>query len=100
MITKDRFIKLIIDNEKYNDNLCKLEEALGSSLDGELFEYANFLFNDFLEFAFTDEAVDDIYWWLYEKNGNPTMKMWDKNGDEIPTETIDDLWEIIKDDRK
>ena len=28
------------------------------------------------------------------------MKMWDKDGNEIPTETIEDLWEIVKDNRK
>ena len=27
-------------------------------------------------------------------------KMWDKDGNEIPTETLDDLWEIVKDYRK
>ena len=28
------------------------------------------------------------------------MKMWDKDDNEIPTETIEDLWEIVKDNRK
>lgn len=34
------------------------------------------------------------------KGGRSDFKMWDKDDNEIPTETIDDLWNIIKKYRK
>ena len=77
MITKEQFIKLITDHRKHND---RLDEVIG--------------------LLFQEEGVDDINWWLYEKCGRPDYKMWDKDGNEIPTETLDDLWEIVKDYRK
>ena len=49
---------------------------------------------------FDEEGADTIDWWLYEKNFRSDYKMWDKDGNEIPTETTDDLWEIIKNNRK
>lgn len=63
-------------------------------------EYGNILFDEVLGLLFQEEGVDDINWWLYEKCGRPDYKMWDKDGNEIPTETLDDLWEIVKDYRK
>jgi hypothetical protein len=46
---------------------------------------------------FDEEGQDWINWWLYEKDGNPELKAWDENDNEIPTETIDDLWNLVKD---
>ena len=101
MITKEQFIKLITDHRKYNDRLDEIEDVLGFTLSGcDWAEYGNILFDEVLELLFQEEGVDDISWWLYEKCGRPDYKMWDKNGNEIPTETLDDLWEIVKDCRK
>lgn len=101
MITKEQFIKLITDNRKHNDQLDKVANMLGCSIyDCDWIEYGNILFDEVLELCFQKEAVDDIFWWIYEKDGRPDYKMWDKDGNEIPTETLDDLWEIVKDYRK
>lgn len=51
--------------------------------------------------VFTEKQQDWIDWWLYERpciNGNedPVFnKAFDENGNEIPTNTIEDLWNII-----
>lgn len=101
MITKEQFIKLITDHRKHNDRLDEVEEALGLAIyDCDWVEYGNILFDEVLGLLFQEEGVDDINWWLYEKCGRPDYKMWDKDGNEIPTETLDDLWEIVKDYRK
>lgn len=101
MITKEQFIKLITDNRKHNDRLDEVEDVLGCTIyDCDWVEYGNVLFDEVLNLLFKEEAVDDINWWLYEKCGRPDYKMWDKDGKEIPTETLDDLWEIVKDSRK
>lgn len=98
MITKEQFVKLITDNRKHNDRLDEVEDVLG--YDCDWVEYGNILFDEVLGLLFQEEGVDDINWWLYEKCGRPDYKMWDKDGNEIPTETLDDLWEIVKDYRK
>lgn len=99
MITKEQFIKLITDYRKHNDRLDEVEEVLGLAIyDCDWVEYGNILFDEVLGLLFQEEGVDDINWWLYEKCRRPDYKMWD--GNEIPTETLDDLWEIVKDYRK
>lgn len=101
MITKEQFIKLITDNRKHNDRLDEVEDVLGLAIyDCDWVEYGNILFDEVLGLLFQEEGVDDINWWLYEKCGRPDYKMWDKDGNEIPTETLDDLWEIVKNYRK
>lgn len=101
MITKEQFIKLITDNRKHNDRLDEVEDVLGLAIyDCDWVEYGNILFDEVLGLLFQEEGVDDINWWLYEKCERPDYKMWDKDGNEIPTETLDDLWEIVKDYRK
>lgn len=101
MITKEQFIKLITDHRKHNDRLDEIEDVLGLAIyDCDWVEYGNILFDEVLGLLFQEEGVDDINWWLYEKCGRPDYKMWDKDGNEIPTETLDDLWEIVKDYRK
>ena len=101
MITKEQFIKLITDHRKHNDRLDEVEDVLGLTIyDCDWVEYGNILFDEVLGLLFQEEGVDDINWWLYEKCGRPDYKMWDKDGNEIPTETLDDLWEIVKDYRK
>ena len=101
MITKEQFIKLITDHRKHNDRLDEVEDVLGLAIyDCDWVEYGNILFDEVLGLLFQEEGVDDINWWLYEKCGRPDYKMWDKDGNEIPTETLDDLWEIVKDFRK
>lgn len=100
MITKEQFIKLITDNRKHNDRLDEIGNVLGCTVyDCDWVEYGNILFDEALGLLFQKEGVDDIIWWMYEKCGRPDYKMWDKNGNEIPTETLDDLWEIVKDYR-
>lgn len=99
MITKEQFIKLISDKQAQNKRLETLASVFSSNvLDCDLIEYENLLFETMLKFLFKSEAVDDIYWWLYEKS--PDLKILDKDGKEMPTETIEDLWNIVKDYRK
>lgn len=101
MITKEQFVKLITDNRKHNDRLDEVEDVLGLAIyDCDWVEYGNILFDEVLGLLFQEEGVDDINWWLYEKCGRSDYKMWDKDGNEIPTETLDDLWEIVKDYQK
>ena len=50
--------------------------------------------------TFTTEGWDWMFWWLFEKGSTPELKAYDENEKEIPLETIDDLWNFVKDYRK
>lgn len=99
MITKDEFITLIDDYQKWSEQVDKASEVLGIStlFESNLIDYTSRLFDKTINILFDENGTDNIYWWLYEKSGRPDFKMWDKEGNEIPSETIDDLWEIVKD---
>lgn len=51
------------------------------------------------EYIFGKEALDWVNWWMYEKNGtlsSSPLEAYDKDGNVIPTDTIDDLWNLIE----
>lgn len=102
MITKEEFIDLISKQQKWSNRVDQVSEILNvpTLFESDWVEYASTLFDKVLYFLFNEDGIDDINWWMYEKAGNPEFKMWDEDGNEIPTDTIDDLWELIKDNRK
>nr|DAR22995.1 MAG TPA: hypothetical protein [Caudoviricetes sp.] len=102
MITKDEFITLINDYQKWSEQVDKASEVLGIStlFESNLIDYTSRLFDKTINILFDENGTDDIYWWLYEKSGNPDFKMWDENGKEIPTDTVEDLWNIVEKFRK
>lgn len=98
MITKEKFIDLISEHQKWANRIDEVSEVLDvpSLFECDWVDYTAMLFDKTLNFLFKEEGVDHINWWLYEKNGLSSMKMWDETGEEIPTETLGDLWEIVK----
>lgn len=102
MITKEEFVKLISDQKKWDDRLDEVGEVLKCNpLEMDWVEYGAFLFDNVLKILFEEDGVDSINWWLFEKPMLPSgAGVWDENGNEIPTETIEDLWNIVKDLRK
>lgn len=101
MVSKEDFIKLLKGQIQQMYRIDQINSLLGPSLiDLDVINYGDTLFNNIMNILFDEEGVDTIDWWLYEKNFRSDYKMWDKDGNEIPTETTDDLWEIIKNNRK
>lgn len=101
MISKEEFIDLISNHIKWDNKLDEVEKILGiMPLEIDWIEYSAILFDKILYFLFDKETVDIITWWMWEKSENPKLKMFDENGEEIPIGTIDDLWNVIKDNRK
>lgn len=99
-ITKEEFLELLKMREAQSERLDKLSDAGFPIWDTDVIEYGNLMFDKVIEVYFTQEGEDWIFWWLYEKNGNPEMKAWDEDNDEIPMETIEDLWRFVKQYRK
>lgn len=69
MITKQEFFKAISEHQQFNDAVERMSNGIGQSV--YLFETdwcraEGNLFDIFLKSHFTDDAVDTIYWWLYE----------------------------------
>lgn len=99
-ITKEEFLELLKMREAQSERLDKLSDAGFPIWDTDVIEYGNLMFDKVVEAYFTQEGEDWIFWWLYEKNGNPEIKAWDEDNDEIPMETMEDLWRFIKQYRK
>ena len=68
----------------------------------DFIEYEDPFFNvieSFMKLSFTKEQRSIINWYLYEKflpNGDVLILNDSQNGNEIPTETPDDIWELIQ----
>ena len=100
MITKEEFIELLNDRINWNDKVEQLCELLGSNLwESDIFNYGEILFEKILNLRFNDSGIDVIFWWLYERKYDKDLNI-KIDGKEVPSDTLDDLWEIVKDYRK
>ena len=102
MITKEEFIDLILKQQEWYNRIDEVSEALNvpTLFESDWVEYASVLFDKTLTLLFNENGIDDIYWWMYEKSENPELKMWDESGKEIPTDTVEDLWNLVKNNQK
>ena len=103
MITKEEFIDLILKQQEWYNRIDEVSEALSvpTLLESDWVEYTSVLFEKTLDLLFNEDGVDDIDWWMYEKSRNPELKIrWDESGKEIPTDTVEDLWNLVKDNQK
>ena len=95
-MTKEKFTEMILEIQNFNYQVDQWCEVLCSDLfESPLVTSGWSLINKLIESNFDEEGQDWINWWLYEKDGRSDMKAWDDN--EIPTETLDDLWNLVKD---
>jgi hypothetical protein len=97
MLTKETFIQLIKNHKKQRENLDVLMNAGLDLWEADVIEYGNKLFDTIIDLCFDEDGTDWIYWWLYDKDNNPDIKAFDNEHNEIPTETIEDLWQVVKD---
>ncbi len=98
--TKEEFFELLKMRASQSERLDRLSDAGLPVWDMDIVEYGNLMFDKVIRAHFTREGEDWIFWWLYEKDGNPEMKAWDEDHDEIPMETMEDLWRFVKQYRK
>lgn len=95
-ITKDEFFEILREYDAQESVLSTLSSVGINIFDSTIFEYGIRTFERLIKSYFTKEGADWIFWWLYEKNGDPEMKTWDENHNEIPMETMEDLWNYVK----
>ena len=96
MITKEQFIKLITNHLKWSDDIDRVSEAFKADLlECDWADYANVLFDTFLDYTFDDFGRDIIYSQMYEDADYAVID--DKD---IDISSVEDLWEVVKDHRK
>lgn len=102
LISKKELIDLLKEYYEHEESLNKLSDAGLPLWDSDLIEYGNLMFERLIMTRFTKEGADWIFWWLYERDllstGGPQAI--DENGNPIPTETLDDLWNLVESYRK
>lgn len=101
-MTKEGFVKLIENAQNYDKELDRWNDFGISLFELPISEIGwNFL-NIILLELFTDEGVDWVNWWVFERLGfgEEPNQAFDENGNVIPTDTVDDLWNIVKDYQK
>ena len=98
IMNKDEFIKLVSEYQQWNSRIDEVGNVLNCELfEADWIEYAHSLFDFVLKKVFDSDGVDIVYWWLFEKSYDNDLNMFDADHSEIPTETIDDIWMIVKD---
>lgn len=97
MITKEHFLQLVSLAESYikgYDHLVDSKVLDLNALDAIILETSGRILEELWRAYFTDEGVDWINWYLYEKR--PGLEAYDETGAVIPTENSEDLWNIVK----
>ena len=99
-MTKEQFIRLMeVIKERYykiEEIYNKLDDVFGSV--GDLFIYETSM-TPIIDVI--SEIVEDndkwIEWYVYDKNWgtDERLTVTDNNGNEIPSETLEDLWNLI-----
>lgn len=96
MIGKEKLSELIQEYYKQDKRIDTIGEFIPSYYDSPIVDFGWKMFGEVLKAYFTEEGVDWVEYYLYE---NPE-KCYYMNDVKIPLETIDDLWETVKDYRK
>lgn len=96
MINKEEFLSLLRDYHLQDSRVDALNAIFPDSFGAPIIDFGWLMFDKVKKAYFTEEGIDWIDWWLYERDDNPEMKAWDEDGDEIPMNTVEDLWRYVK----
>lgn len=103
MITKEKFIETINNIVKLNKEYDRWDDFGINLWELPIGVLMSEIIDASYTWAFTEEGIDWISWWLYEREsfyGGEPNKVFDENNKEIPSETVEDLWELVKEYRK
>ena len=98
MIEKEQFLRLINFKLEAITFIDEISEYISNKVIEKLMDNSGIEFNTILELTFNANGIDTINWWLYEKSISPDLSIY-YNGKELPSDTIEDLWELVKDNR-
>lgn len=96
MIGKEEFKRLIGNYYEFDEELEKFEVVIPTFFESQLVNTFWDLFETTVKILFTEEGRDWIGAYIYEN-----CRVWyDSDNVEHRLETIDDLWELVKDYQK
>lgn len=96
MIGKEEFIELINSHDEQNKRIELLSKVFTNSFGDPIIDWGFIMFDNLLEAYFDKEGVEWVQYYLYE---NPEHRYY-QGGKEYSLNTLDDLWKIVKDNRK
>lgn len=96
MIDKSLFVEYIKKYQTQNKKLDQLAELGFDIWDTQVIEFGWQMFDIFIKSNFNEDGQDWINWWLYERDFCSDRRAWNEDGSEIPIETVDDLWNLVK----
>lgn len=94
MITKEKFIKLIEDYKKYEELLDSASIIFPNIFESNIFTYSYKWFDQLIEAYFNISGIDWINAYLFED----CRKYWIEDI-EHKLESLEDLWNLVKDYR-
>ena len=104
MITKEQFTKVIENTLKLDKEYDRWDDFGINLWELPIGDIVADLAESIWDITFDEDGVDWINWWIYERpalfEGDEVNKAYNEDGSEIPTETVDDLWNIVKKFRK
>ena len=93
-MTFENFEKFIALDKANSEKIFKLCELGVDLINYE--ETNNQIFNLLLSEIFPKEAIDWIYWFMYERHDNGKPQAWDEDGTVICFDTVEDLYNFIQ----
>lgn len=96
-------MKVINLAQSYEDEVDKWTNFGIDFYDMPIYEIHGQLFDTLIDSLFTEDGLDWINWWLYERISIITkepLQAYNEDGSIIPTDTVEDLWNLVKDYRK
>lgn len=104
MITKEQFTKVIENTLKLDKEYDRWDDFGINLWELPIGDIVADLTESIWDITFDEDGVDWINWWIYERpalfEGDEVNKAYNEDGSEIPTETVDDLWNIVEKFRK
>lgn len=104
MITKEQFTKVIENTLKLDKEYDRWDDFGINLWELSIGDTIADLAESIWDITFDEDGVDWINWWIYERpalfEGDEVNKAYNEDGSEIPTETVDDLWNIVEKFRK
>lgn len=96
MIGKDEFTELIQSCIEQDQRIDDLRKIFSTSFDDPIMDWGYKIFDMLLNMYFTKEGVNWISYYLWE---NSEKCYYDENDKRVPLETINDLWNIVREYR-
>lgn len=98
-MVKENFLKVVNALISINVETNKLSKLGIDAIESPIISNAEDIAIAFLSEAYNQDGTDWIMWWIYEKDGDPTLQAFDENGNEI-IRTIDELYEYVETNNK